>query len=132
MSTKDTAPLGGSAPPGGTAVNSDAANGAYRRAWWALALYPLSFVAAFAIGEGILSALTEENGDPAFWQVLVAGTPALVVFTVPGILSVSQGRKAMRLGRDDGRVPAMVGAVLAIGFVGLNVASYLVGLIAGG
>ena len=125
-------PLQGSgASPSGTAVNSDAASGAYRRAWWALALYPLSFVAAFAIGEGIFSALTEYTGDPVFWQVLLAGPPALAVLVVPGILSVSQGRKAMRLGRKDGRVPALVGAVIAIGFVGLNLASYLVGLVAG-
>jgi hypothetical protein len=37
----------------------------------------------------------------------------------------------MGLGRQDGRVPAIVGAALAIGFVGLNVASYLVGLVIG-
>lgn len=122
---------GSGASPSGTTVDSDAANGAYRRAWWALALYPLSFVAAFAIGEGILSALTEDTDDPVFWQVLLAGAPALAVLVVPGIVSVSQGRKAMRLGRQDGRVPALVGAVIAFGFVGLNLASYLVGLVAG-
>lgn len=131
MSTSNTAPQGSVAPPGHTAVNSDAANGAYRRAWWALALYPLSFVAAFAIGEGILSALTDDTGDPTFWQVLVAGTPALAVFVIPGILSVIQGRKAMRLGRKDGQAPALVGGVIAVGFVGLNLASYLVGLVVG-
>lgn len=59
--------------------------------------------------------------------MLVAVIPALLVFAIPGILSVSQGRKAMRLGRKDGRVPAMIGAGIAIGFVVLNVASYLIG-----
>ena len=131
MSNKSTSPLGSGTPPGGTVVNSDAANRAYRRAWWSLALYPVSFVAAFAIGEGILSAVTTDTGGAGFWQVLVAATPALVAFVVPGILSVRQGRKAMRLGRDDGRVPGMVGAAIAIAFVGLNVVSSLVGLVTG-
>jgi hypothetical protein len=105
--------------------------GAYRRAWWSLALYPLSFAAAFAMGEGILSALADDTGDPAVWQVLAAATPALIVFMVPGALSVSQGRKAVRLGRKDGKVPAIVGAAIALGFVGLNAASYLIGLVVG-
>ena len=131
MSTKYTAPQRSGAPPGGTTARSDSADGAYRRAWWALALYPVTFGAAFAIGEGILSVLTEDTGVAAFWQVLVAATPALLVFVIPAILAVTLGRRAMRLGRRDGRVPAIAGAVIAIGSVGLNVASYLVGLVAG-
>jgi hypothetical protein len=27
---------------------------AYRRAWWSLALYPLTFVAAFVVGEALI------------------------------------------------------------------------------
>jgi threonine/homoserine/homoserine lactone efflux protein len=53
------------------------------------------------------------------------------VFAIPGILSAVQGRKAMRLGRKDGRVPAMIGAGIAVGFVLLNVASYFFGQPAG-
>jgi hypothetical protein len=37
----------------------------------------------------------------------------------------------MRLGRTDGMVPATVGAAVAIGFVGLNVLSYIVQTIFG-
>ena len=103
----------------------------YRRAWWSLALYPVTFVAAFVIGEGIHSMLTDDARDAAFWEVLLAATPALLVFVIPGILAVTQGRAAMRLGRRDGRVPAVVGAAIGIGFVGINVASYLVGLVVG-
>jgi hypothetical protein len=131
MSTQSNAPLGSGSRPRGRAAHSDPAMGAYRRAWWSLALYPLSFAAAFAMGEGILSALADDTGDPAVWQVLAAATPALIVFMVPGALSVSQGRKAMRLGRKDGKVPAIVGAAIALGFVGLNAASYLIGLVVG-
>ena len=104
---------------------------AYRRAWWSLALYPVALVAAFAIGEGLITLLTDDVGDPTFWQVLVAGIPALIVFVVPGILAVTQGRKAMRLGRTDGKAPAILGAVIAIAFVGQNMLSYLIGLIFG-
>lgn len=98
---------------------------------WSLALYPVSFGAAFAVGEGILTAVTGDTSTAGFWQVLLAGIPALFVFAIPGILSVSQGRKAMRLGRKDGRVPAMIGAGIAIGFIVLNVSSYLIGQAAG-
>ncbi|MGM9471990.1 hypothetical protein ACS5PJ_08285 [Pseudarthrobacter sp. YS3] len=131
MAIKKSAHLAPGAAPGGAAVHSGAAAVAYRRAWWALALYPVAFGAAFAVGEGILSLVTEGSGNAGFWQVLAAGIPALLVFVIPGILAVSQGRKAMRLGRKDGRVLALVGAGIAIGFVVLNVASYLIGQAAG-
>lgn len=104
---------------------------AYRRAWWSLALFPVAFVAAFALGEGLISALAGDAGSAAVWQVLVAAVPALLVFVVPGILAVTLGRRAVRVGRSDGKVPAMVGASIGIGFVGLNVLSYVVGRIAG-
>lgn len=106
-----------------------AANRAYRRAWWSLALYPLSVAAAFVIGEGVLSALVEDGADAAPWEVLVAGAPALLVGVLPGVLAVALGRRAVRLGRADGRVPAIVGAAIGLGFVGVNVASYLLGLV---
>ena len=69
--------------------------------------------------------------DPTFGRVLLASTPALLVFVIPGILAVVQGRTARRLGRRDGLVPAIVGAAVGLGFVALNVASYLVGRVLG-
>jgi hypothetical protein len=125
MSNQNTASQSQS---GGTPMRGPA-DIAYRRAWWSLALYPLALVAAFVIGEGLITLLTDDVGDPAFWQVLVAGTPALIVFTIPGILAVIEGRKAMRLGRTDGKAPAIVGAVIAIAFLGQNILSYVIGLI---
>jgi hypothetical protein len=104
---------------------------AYRRAWWSLALYPVTFVAAFVIGEGLLSVLTEDAADAAAWQVLVAAVPALLVFVVPGILALVHGRTAIKLGRSDGKAPAIVGAVLGLGFIALNLVSYVVGLVLG-
>ena len=127
MSTQNTASQSQS---GGGPVRGRA-DIAYRRAWWSLALYPVALVAAFVIGEGLITLLTDDVGDPAFWQVLVAGIPALIVFAIPGILAVIEGRKAMRLGRTDGKAPAIVGAVIAIAFVGQNILSYVIGLIFG-
>lgn len=107
------------------------ADTAYRRAWWSLALYPISFVLAFVIGEGMLSLLAEDVAEPAFWEALVSVTPALLVFVLPGVLAVVLGRKAMRLGRSDGRVPAVVGAVIGLGFAALNVLAFVVGSLTG-
>jgi hypothetical protein len=86
-------------------------------------------MAAFIIGEGLITLLTNDVPDAAFWKVLVAATPALLVLVIPGILAVMQGRKAMRLGRTDAMVPAIVGAAIGIGFVGLNVLSYVAQMI---
>lgn len=131
MSTQNTAPRGGGARSGGAPLHSDSANRAYRRAWWSLALYPVTFVAAFVIGEGLYSMLTGDQGNAAWWEILVAVIPALLVFVIPGILAWTQGRKAVRLGRRDGNRPAFVGAAIAIGFVVLNLASGLLRLIVG-
>jgi len=76
-----------------------------------------------------LAALTNDQKSAAVWEVLVAATPALLVFVIPGVLAVAQGRRAMRLGRHDGRVPAIVGATIAVGFVAQNVVSYVAGLL---
>lgn len=121
----------GSSAGAGTRLHRSPADVAYRRAWWSLALYPISGIAAFGIGEGVISLLTDDAGDASFWQVLVAGTPALLVFVIPGILAVAQGRRAIRLGRHDGNAPALVGATIGFGVVGINVLSYVVGLIFG-
>lgn len=130
MSTQNSTPLGPGAPPAGPAPGP-AADRAYRRAWWCVAAYPLSFVAAFVVGEGLLSWAGDDTGDPAFWQVLVAGTPAVLVFVLPGIFAVREGRKAIGGGQPDGRVPAWVGAGIGLGFVALNVGQYLIGLLLG-
>lgn len=111
----------------------DAAH-AVRRAWIMLALYPVSFAAAFVVGEGIVSAFGYSTGGDEsvpFWLILLAGVPALVVFAVPGLLSAYYGRRAVRQGEPRGKVPALIGLLVAAGFVALNLLSYLIGLIAG-
>lgn len=131
MADRNSRHMDPGAPPAGAAVSGEVTDRAYRRAWWSLALYPLSFGASFGLGEGIITALTNDTVAAEPWQVLAAIIPALVVFAIPGILSVIHGRKAMRLGRKDGKIPAISGAGIAIGFIMLNVASYLFGQTAG-
>lgn len=67
----------------------------YRWAWLSLLLYPFTFVAAFAVGGGLLSLVAEDQTNPAFWEMLVSATPALLVFVIPGVLSVVLGRRAV-------------------------------------
>lgn len=107
------------------------ADRSYRRAWWSLALYPVTFVAAFVIGEGLASALGGDGGSLAWWKALLAALPAMVVFVLPGVLAVLFGRRAVRQGRPDGRSPAIVGAVIGLGFVALNLASGVLMLLFG-
>ncbi|MEZ5080155.1 MAG: hypothetical protein R2878_05750 [Thermoleophilia bacterium] len=104
-----------------------AAHTAYRRAWWSLAFFPVSLVLAFVVGEGLI-ALLGGGDDPPVWKVLVAGGAGMLVFALPGVAAVFEGRRAMRLGRPEGRTPAVIGAVLATGFVVLNLVPWLVAL----
>ena len=131
MSTQTTAPRGGGTRSRDASPANDSANRAYRRAWWSLALYPVAFVAAFVIGEGLYSVFTGDQGSAAWWEILLAATPAILVFAIPGILAWTWGCRAVRLGRRDGNLPAFVGAALAVGFVGVNLLSGLLRLIFG-
>lgn len=100
-----------------------------RRAWLSLLLYPLSFAAAFAVGEGLASLMGYPSGgseSPPWFVPLLAGVPALVVFAIPGLLSLKFGRRAARAGGRSAMVPAVLGILVALGFVGLNLLAFLV------
>lgn len=95
-----------------------------RRAWWSLALFPLTFVAAFVVGEGLATLYGYSTGDTAeapVWVMLAAGGPALLVFVLPAVLAVVFARRAEREGDRGGRVPIWIGVGLAAAFVLLNV-----------
>ena len=102
-----------------------------RRSWWTLAFYPVSFVLSFVIGEGLYSALVEEGTDPAFWEILTAATPALLVFVAPGVAAFLFGRRARHGGRDDALAHMVIGAVVGLGFVALNLLSSLLQVVFG-
>ena len=101
-----------------------------RRAWLSLLGYPLSFLAAFGVGEGLASLFGYPPGQdarPPVWVMLAAVVPALVVFAVPGILAWVFGRRAVAAGDRRGNVPALIGVAIAVGFGLLNALAALVG-----
>ena len=111
----------------GADVEMTSADVAHRRAWRSLLLYPVSLLASWTIGGGLFALLDDEVGNIPIWVYLVAVTPALLVVVIPGILAVIQGRKAVQLGRPDGRVPAVTGAAIGAAFVVIDLLMFTVG-----
>ena len=95
------------------------------RAWWSLLLFPVSFVLAFVVGDGIASGFgySEPSLDSTPWWVitLAVGT-ALLVFAAPLPVTAHFSRKAVAEGEQSGRLPLIVAGVAVGGFVLLNLA----------
>ena len=109
----------------GPAVPPEAARDR-RRAWMALLLYPVAFVRAFVVGEGLATLLGYEAGEELAWYVpVLAGVPAVLLFVVPGLVALRYGRRAIRAGDPGGLAPVVVGAVVAVAFVGVNLLGFL-------
>jgi hypothetical protein len=109
------------------AVERTPADVACRRAWWSLLLYPVTLVASLMIGGGLFSLLDDRVGDIPVWVYLVAVTPALLVVVIPGVMAVIQGRRAIELGRPDGRVPAVTGTAIGAAFVVIDLLMFILG-----
>lgn len=93
-----------------------------RRAWVSVALVPVFFFIAFAVGEGIyaLMGYQPEHADAPLWAVVVASALVVVVVVIPCVAAVYFGRRAIRAGDRRGLVPAVIGAVAAVGWVTLT------------
>jgi hypothetical protein len=92
--------------------------------WVSLIGYPLSFFAAFGVGEGLSSMFGFEVGSetrPPVWVMFASTIPALLVFAIPGILAWIFGRRAVRAGDRRGNIPAWIGLGIALLFVAINV-----------
>ncbi|MEV6895404.1 hypothetical protein [Kribbella sp. NPDC051137] len=87
----------------------------------ALAFYPLSFVAAFVVGEGLLSWYGYSDQGAPLWATVAAAGPALLIFVIPGIFAVAYGLQAVRQGNREGQTPALVGVAVGAGMIGMNV-----------
>jgi len=100
---------------------------AYRWAWLSLLLFPVSLVAAFAVGEGLFTSLGSGGANTAqpLWVVLCSSVPAFVVFALPAVLAYGLGHRAVRLGRRSGMTPAIVAVAISIAFVLQNVLAYV-------
>ena len=95
------------------------------RAWTAVALVPVFFLVAFAVGEG-LYALTDykpENADAPVWIVIAVDLAILAVALVPCVAAVLFGRRAMSTRDRRGALPLVVGAVAGAAVVVLTVVS---------
>ncbi len=93
-----------------------------RRAWWALAAIPLGFLAAMAVGEGVMSAMGYRPGfdNPPLVQDLTIALVALVVFLVAPVLALWWGIRAYRRGRRIAVVPVGVAAVVGLAMTVLS------------
>lgn len=101
-----------------------------RRAWWSLALFVPSLVAAFLTGEVLLAAMGHsDDQSPPARIALLAGVPAILVFALPTLLVWYFGHRAERHGNPEGRTPVIVAVVIAGGFLAMNLLQLVVGLI---
>lgn len=97
-----------------------------RRAWWSVALFPVSFVAASLLGGFLLEAMghdPDSETTPSWGLTLAAGVPAVLVLILPGLAAAWFGRRANDLGHPSGRTAAVAGLAIAGAFVVLNVAA---------
>ncbi len=96
-----------------------------RRAWAGVALVPVFFVIAFAVGEVIYAVMgyRPEDADAPIWAVVAASALVLLVVLVPCVAAVHFGRRAVKGGDRRGAVPAAIGAVAGVGWVALTVIS---------
>jgi hypothetical protein len=93
------------------------------RAWAAVALIPVFFVVAFALGYVLydLFGYKPENDDAPFWVDLVCTIAILGVSLVPCVAAVHLGRRAAGSGDRRGLLPLGVGALAGLGLTILSV-----------
>lgn len=99
------------------------------QAWWSLVLFPVGFVVAMVVGEGIPAWLgySEPSFDTTpWWVITVAGVTAVAIFAAPLLVTWHFSTKAVREGEQGGRLPLVVAGVTLGAFVLLN----LLGLVA--
>lgn len=99
------------------------------RAWVAVALIPVGFVLAFAVGQGLYAVLgyKPEDATEPLWVALVAGVPAIVLFLVPCGAAVWYGNRARAEGHRAGLLPLVLGAVLGLWMLVTNTVSLFAG-----
>jgi hypothetical protein len=71
---------------------------ALHQAWWSLLLFPVSFVVAFVVGEGIPAWLGYSQpalDSTPWWVITVAVVPALLIFAAPFLVTAHFSGKAV-------------------------------------
>lgn len=93
------------------------------RAWAGVALVPVFFLVAFAVGEGTYALLgyKPEDADAPLWVDVAASALSLAVFVMPAVAAMYSGRRAVKAGEHRGMYPAVIGAAITIAWVTLTV-----------
>ncbi len=107
----------------------EGARRALRVAWISVVAMPVAFVAAMVLGEWLFTLQGYESGTATapIGAVLTAGLPALLLLVAPTIPAVWFGRRAVHLGLADGRVPVVIGYVVAAASLVLNLFGPIIG-----
>jgi hypothetical protein len=94
-----------------------------RRGWVAVALIPVCFLLAFALGYVLydLFGYQPENDDAPFWIDLICTIPILAVSLVPCVAAVGFGRRSASGGDRRGLLPMAVGALAGLALTILSV-----------
>jgi hypothetical protein len=99
-------------------------------AWVAVASWPVAFVVAMVVGEGLISMMGyQSGGDEAapIGPALLAGIPALLILVTPGVAAVFYGHHGYRAGRAAARLPAWIGGAVTTAVVVVNLLALIVG-----
>lgn len=109
-------------PPTRTPRDSDPWLG---RAWSGVALVPVFFFIAFAVGEGLyaLMGYKPENADAPVWVHVVALIPVVVVVLIPCAAAVFFGSRANKGGDRRGMFPLVIGVIVGVGLLVLTIVS---------
>ena len=101
-----------------------------RLAWACLLCVPVAVVLAFVLGSGIASAMgVEEGGMASAGVAVLVLLMTVVLFGVPTVLAWRFANRARALGDTRGRVPAVVVTVFAVAVVGVNLLTWVAGLV---
>jgi hypothetical protein len=103
------------------------------RAWTAVALVPVFFFIAFALGEGLyaLMGYKPENADAPLWVTLAVLTPVVAVVLFPCAAAVFFGGRAYKGGDRRGRLPLMIGLIAGVGLLVLTIVSEVGNIVRG-
>ena len=114
--------------PAATSPDQPRSARAVTRAWTAVALIPVFFFVAMAVGEGLTSLLGYPvGGDAPAWVGAVTALAATVTILLPCLAAVFFGRRASKGGDRRGVLPAVLGAVAGLGALVLAITSELGG-----
>jgi len=97
------------------------------RSWVAVALIPVFFFVAFALGYVLYDVFgyKPENDDAPLWVDLICTLAVLAVSLAPCVAAVALGRRATGNGDRRGLVPLGIGVLVGLGFTILSFANLI-------